>query len=551
MRLHRQLFAASRLLQKKTALPKVLELMQSAVGGVDSALNVASPSAAVLADEIYDSRQYAISQNLIIVVPDIPRQTLSVILRGRIEDISGWTYYQQNNPGQSVVRLKRALSVLPDKSAWWRESQWHLGKALEADGKEKEALDAYLKSYDKDLPDLEKRAVIEVLYQKVNGNTDGLEAKIGTKSETLTTVAATENKTETGKTDNVKTPFSVPIAETSPTPKTEATPQPTPEVKTETKPETNPLPENLPSVTPKKTPEVSVSPTPDEKSKTEEVKTEEITTLKTAATPNPTPGENPKTEVQPTPASELLPKTEETKIIETKTEPTPESSPTPQNVSNVKTEAILQFPPSPKTNKPPSDKKSTEPTPSNMPKPLFEPIIINVGKTDVPKTDNPKTETKITDEKPSEPVQTEIKPTETPTSEARTSETKTPETPTEEKILTGENRPRIIITENTGTKTVTEEITSCKIIVSRETVSLLGRRGSMGVEVSFENGGDLKQIIAASSSPGNIEVSLDSDIGKDSKKLFFIVKSVSNKTGAFTVMFEAPCGKKEILVKVR
>ncbi len=128
MRLHRQLFAASRLLQKKTALPKVLELMQSAIGGVDSALNVASPSAAVLADEIYDSRQYAIRQNLIIVVPDIPRQTLSAILRGRIEDISGWTYYQQNNTSQSVVRLKRALSVLPDKSAWWRASLWHLVK---------------------------------------------------------------------------------------------------------------------------------------------------------------------------------------------------------------------------------------------------------------------------------------------------------------------------------------------------------------------------------------------------------------------------------------
>ena len=537
MRLHRQLFAASRLLQKKTALPKVLELMQSAIGGVDSALNVSAPSAAVLADEIYDSRQYAISQNLVIVVPDIPRQTLSAILRGRIEDIAGWTYYEQNNSGQSVVRLKRALSILPDKSTWWRASQWRLGKVLETGGNEKEALEAYLKGYNKDLPDIEKRAVIEGLYQKVNGNLDGLDARIGPKPETSTTVAKTENKTEQTTTDNVKTPDSVPITETSPTPKPAETPSPIPEVKTEPTPEikTDPtpevkteptpqvntdikaLPENLPSITPEKTPEVSPSPTP-----------------------------------------EPLPKTEENKIPETKTEPTPETSPTPQTISETKTESTPQNnpevkteptpTPSPENPEPTPVSTTVEPTPSKTPKPLFDPVIITVGKTETPKTEN--TDTKSTDKKIPEPVQ-KTEPTEKTNPENNPTENKLPENKSDEKILTGENRPRIIVTENSGAKTVTEEILSCKIVVNQEKISLLNGGGSVGIEVSFEDTGDLKQITGASSSPGDVEVALDTDINTGSKKLFFIVRSVSAKTGAFSVTFEAPCGKKEILVTVR
>jgi tetratricopeptide (TPR) repeat protein len=310
MRLHRQLFAANRLLQKKTALPKVLELMQAAVGGVDAALNVPSPSAAILADEIYESRQYAISQNLIVVVPDLPRQTLSAILRGRIEDTAGWAYFQQKDTTQSVVRLKRALSVLPDKSAWSRASHWHLGEVLQADGKEKEALESFIKAYNKDLPDLEKRAAIETLYIKVNGNADGLDDRIGTKPNTSPTIAATETKTAPSNTDNVKSTEPTPSPEVktepspsaevkiepTPAPKTEEAPQPTPETKPEIKTEPAALPENIPAVRPEKTPEAAPSPKPEETPKTEEVKTEEAKTeVKAEPSPSPTPNETPAT----------------------------------------------------------------------------------------------------------------------------------------------------------------------------------------------------------------------------------------------------------------
>ncbi|MBK8148570.1 MAG: hypothetical protein IPK58_10275 [Acidobacteria bacterium] len=76
-RLHRQLYAATRLLNKKTALPKVLELMQSAIGTVDAALDVPNPSAAVLADELYDSRQYFIARSQLVSVNELPRPKLS------------------------------------------------------------------------------------------------------------------------------------------------------------------------------------------------------------------------------------------------------------------------------------------------------------------------------------------------------------------------------------------------------------------------------------------------------------------------------------------
>src|SRR4030095_5571830 len=77
-----------------------------------------------------------------------------------------------------------------DKSAWWRSSMWRLGAALAADGKDAEALNSYIESYKTDKPDFAKYAVVEALYRKVNGNTDGLEEKIG--RDRIATVAAVQ-----------------------------------------------------------------------------------------------------------------------------------------------------------------------------------------------------------------------------------------------------------------------------------------------------------------------------------------------------------------------
>jgi hypothetical protein len=59
------------------------------------------------------------------------------------------------------------------------------------------------------------------------------------------------------------------------------------------------------------------------------------------------------------------------------------------------------------------------------------------------------------------------------------------------------------------------------------------------------------QLIARSSSPDDVEVLFEPEIIAPAGRAFYVVKSVSSKTGVFTVTFEAPCGKKEMSVTVR
>lgn len=179
MKFHRQLFAANRLAEKKKALPKALELTKAAVKEVDSALNVASPSSAVLADELYDSRTLAASRGEFLFVPEVPKNTLLQIVRGRLEETAGRILLEENKPDEAVVRFRRAASVLPENSSWWRANLWELGTALEGAGKPEEALDAYLKSYNTEQPSETKRFMIELLYRKVKGNLEGLDDLIG------------------------------------------------------------------------------------------------------------------------------------------------------------------------------------------------------------------------------------------------------------------------------------------------------------------------------------------------------------------------------------
>src|SRR5204862_3617675 len=105
---------------------------------------------------------------------------MSAVLRGEIEMLTGWAEFQMDHPSDAVIRLKRAVSVFPPDSSWWRTGMWRLGTALVGAGKDSEALEAYVKSYKSEgAPDPLKYSVIEGVYRRVNGNTEGLEAKIG------------------------------------------------------------------------------------------------------------------------------------------------------------------------------------------------------------------------------------------------------------------------------------------------------------------------------------------------------------------------------------
>jgi tetratricopeptide (TPR) repeat protein len=574
MKPYRQLFAAASLMQQKKALPKILELTQAVVRKVDTALDVPNASAAIMADELYENRTLAITRGEYIVVPNLPRPTLSKILRGRIEEITGWTLYQQNNSAEAVIRLRRALSVLPEKSAWWRSSMWRLGAALEADGRSAEALDAYIKSYTSaDAPDAAKRIIIEALYQKINGNTDGLDQKIGAKPTVAVAAPTTIFTSRQQQQQQTETVAQV-TEKSAVDSKTQATTETKREAKTDATPnaslspttaaaEENPKEEKSKSDTETKTAEVTdnttveAKPTPkisptvfQTQTKTEETKPEKI---KPTEEPKPSPQSSPtpdeakvdptsttavvvvvedkaKVEPSPSPANEVKnenvevkTETKSEKTVETKSNPATEIKQT-ETVQNTNVETKI------------TDTKNKEAT--TTPKPLFDPIIITIPK---PETVKKKDET--TDENQAENSSTdETKP--------KTEGTLTIKKEAVEAIASGEMRERKI----EESKAESKEIQPCTIVASQDAVSLLNGGGSLGILVGFQEDAaeqDLKQITAVSSSPKDVEVIQDPDIGANSGRVFFVIKSISPNKGAFTVTFETPCGKKEVLVKVR
>ena len=101
------------------------------------------------------------------------------MLRGRIEDLTGLALFNQDKANDAVEHLRRAVSVAPEGTPLWRAALWHLGSALEASGRNDQALLYYIKYYVSGKPDPVRRAVIENVYRKVNGTLDGLDDKIG------------------------------------------------------------------------------------------------------------------------------------------------------------------------------------------------------------------------------------------------------------------------------------------------------------------------------------------------------------------------------------
>ncbi|HET7114220.1 MAG TPA: TPM domain-containing protein [Pyrinomonadaceae bacterium] len=251
MRAFRQLYAASRLLRHSIALPTVLELADEARKASDDALKVPSLTMAVQADEFRELRARAISAGDVPDVAEAPHNVLASILKGRIEDLTGWALFSQAKHSEAVTHLKLAAQTLPAGTPSWRAALWHLGAALEQTDQKQEALDYYIKSFNAGDPDPIRRSVIEQLYKKINGSLDGLEQKISGGG-----FITTANE-----------PPAAPAA----TPTTEAAAVPTPS------PETSPTPESSPVETPK--PE---TPKPDTPASSQPMSEEEA--LRIAAT---------------------------------------------------------------------------------------------------------------------------------------------------------------------------------------------------------------------------------------------------------------------------
>lgn len=233
----RRLFVASQMVSKKALPEMALTLTKEAVAGVDLAISQPNAPTAVLADELYFPRTRSAANGEIVIVPSIPKQTLSSIVRGRIEEISGSAMLQLDRRDEAIIRFRRASTVLPADSSWWRTSTWQLASALDAAGQNAEAIELYYKSYRSGAADPIKYSVIESLYRRINGNADGLEAKIGANP---LNVATTEPEV------------------TEPQPKTPVEPEATPTPPIDTK-----LPELVPAKPdPSPTPQTSTTPEP-------------------------------------------------------------------------------------------------------------------------------------------------------------------------------------------------------------------------------------------------------------------------------------------------
>ena len=307
MRAYRQLYAASRLLQHNVALPLVLELTEAAAGGIEAALDAPAATVATLSDELRTLRAQAFAGGVMPVLPDVQSNILSSILRGRVEDITGWTLFNQNKAAEAAIRLRRAASVLPPSTIWLRTALWHLGVALEATGNPQDALNAYIKSYQNGgVQDPVRRAVIEGLYRKINGSLDGLDTKIGEANS----ISISTNQQPAPSTSAAETAIAT---NTQATPAdTNASTQPTAANTTST---TAPPPAETPTSSPA-APSSTESATPNNQPTSEPPKTEPSKTESVAA---------PDTASSSAPAKEPAPST---------SEPTKDATPAPANNAN-------------------------------------------------------------------------------------------------------------------------------------------------------------------------------------------------------------------------
>ena len=256
MRSYRQLYAASRLLRKTIALSTALELVEEAKSGLDTALEVSVVTSAVQADEFRGLRAQAIASGNVPDIAEAPRTALSSLMTGRIEDLTGWILFNQDKYPEAIGHLKTAVDTLPNGTPSWRNATWHLGVAYEQTGKNEEALDNYINSYNSGERDPMRRSVIERLYTKVHGSVNGLDEKIGPSASGGSTGSPESSTTVSAPTTPTESPSAVTSQPTSEVTAPKETSQPE-----TTKPETQ-QPASEQSAAPTPSPTASESPAP-------------------------------------------------------------------------------------------------------------------------------------------------------------------------------------------------------------------------------------------------------------------------------------------------
>lgn len=590
MRAYRQLYAASRLTRAGAAWPEAFSLTTAATAGIENALDVPNATAAVMADELGPARQRALAGGGTLNIPNVDRATLSRIVRGRLEDLAGWSLLNQKKPAEAVVRLRRAVSVLPENSNWWRGAMWHLGSALDAAGQGPEALNIYYQIYNTGEPEPGRRILIESLYRRINGSLNGIEDMIGP--------AQPASPAPTTKTGPAVTPTPVPAPVAS-VPETTNTPEPTP------------VPDAKPAEA-TATPAISMT-----------LPRDAVTAPKPSEspTPEPTPAAPSVSEPKVTPTLDLPPATVETKPETTApvaTPPNPEPTPEPPVV----------------TPTPGQNGKIELPLPSGAP---VEPAENNVAKgrermvdpsvaaaTEVGSLTNAYiglylavrehdtdslrrflssgsvtylSNLAMTEQKPvSELLRTGLTETTTAPEMPETRNLRVSATTAtlevhnlakdrwdrlpfvkedgQWKLALGEmNEGKfrdpetnsfvswMVLEKPTATGTPTAETPApamaktadgaCSLAISEPDISLLSNGGSVSVTITLEGSAEIDKITATTANWSDIAVFPQSGVRADARGRVFVITSISKKTGEFMVSFKSPCSTKDVKVTVR
>ena len=499
---------------------------------------------------------------------------------------------------------------------------WRLGAALEADGKEKDALDAYVQSYKTDKPDLAKFIVVESLYKKINGNTEGLETAIGTNRMMTTTTASPSEVTAStasaaGSTaaaeptlapvvtqpaepakSEITIPKGVPVDTGKPVVQVEAAKVEPESPKPQVEPSAVPIETPKADVVEKKTgevsPETAVQSEPGRPAATEPtpaaspaaVPTEDAAVkepVKETDSKTPAPTETAAaTDQKPSesPASTGAKPTDQTAKTETK--PAEQSTPQPvvteppktapdktETAEPAKTDPAVEKPTDtsepPKTvEEPPgdTDKSPTKPpgAPATSPSGTAVAEIEHRPKLVVVTDELPPPVDLSKKPKPAAAKRTAFKPVDADESlfkpviitipkhsdnsnEAVTDQPK----PKDTALASGTGRRRII----EGVEIKGDPLPTCSINSSENSLSVINNGGSVGIIVGIEGEGDIKDLKAVSSSPNDVQVTLEPEIAGLFGRRFYVIKSISRSLGVFQIKFDAKCGRKEVLVSVR
>jgi tetratricopeptide (TPR) repeat protein len=532
MRAYRQLYAASRLLRSGRSLGLALEMTEAATTGVEAALDLPVAAVAIQAEELRPLYSRAVAAGTGLATTTTPRNVLSNIMRGRIEDLTGWALFNQEKAAEAVPHLRRAASVMPENTPWWRTAQWHLGAALEASGNRQEALTAYIKSYKAGPPDPARRITIETLYRKINGSLQGLDERIGAAAPSATIAANNTNAVEppptsaapaaesaaaeTKRTESAgpAQPETTTAVESTATATPTPSPSPAPETAaTTTTATTTPTPE--PSPTPSPTPEPVATPTPSP-----------TPTPEPQPTPTPSPVPTPEPTPEPTPAPTPTPTPAPTPSPSPTAEPTPTPSPERAAESPALTASTAEPAREPAPTATPSESTAAPPTPTPTPTPEPSPATTATPEPTPTPTPQPTTE----------PTPT---PSPTPSPEAKPTPERTPEAAPEQ---TSRAEPRA---GRRGDRK--PESSACVFSLSEKSLTIRPN-GSATISVTLEGqniSGDIQPI---SSDWSNIAVFPEPAAGGTFR---YTISSISKQTGTFYITFKSPCGLKNLEVKVK